>query len=301
MEKACVIVNPVAGNGQSARRWVQAEPVLRANGLDYEVVYTERPGDAVRLARRAAEMGAGLLVAVGGDGTLNEVANGIIEIEAAGSVRLGVVPTGRGRDLCRTVGIPLNHLEAAKRLTNGGELAIDVGRMEYRRNGAAAGRYFLNFAGLGFDVEVTKQANRQRRGGGTIPYLASVVSTLMTYRNPAVELVLDGVPRKMRANMIVVANGRFFGGGMRIAPAASLDDGLFEVVVLGDVGKLELLANLPRIYNGSHVAHPKVSVWRAQDVEVRSAEAVGAQADGDPLGETPVSIHLARRGIRLVI
>ena len=303
MGRAKFIVNPVAGSGGSARRWERLQPLLRELDLAYDWELTAGPRDGVRLAAAAAAAGYETVVAVGGDGTVNEVANGIMQ--AAGgaptSTRLGIIPTGRGTDLCRTVGVPLDCEEAARRLAWMRTVALDVGEVEYMAAGAVERRFFVNFAGLGFDVEVTRRANTiAPRGGGKVPYLSSVFLCLLSYRNKGVELVLDGEVVRRRVNMVVVANGQYFGGGMQIAPQASPLDGLLDVVVLGDLNRLELVLNLPKVYEGSHVTHPKVEIWRVERAEVHSVEPVHLQVDGDPIGETPARIRLIKGALRLL-
>ncbi len=303
MAEARFIVNPVAGGGQSARRWERLQPLLRELGLDHRWELTVRPGDATRLAAAAVEAGCRQVVAVGGDGTVNEVANGLLLATrgAAADVGLGIIPTGRGVDLCRTVGIPLDCEQAARRLLAARAVALDVGEVEYVAHGGGGRRYFLNFAGLGFDVEVVRRASRLSAGGGTVPYLTSVFLSLFSYRNRRLEMVLDGEVVRQKISTVVVANGQYFGGGMRIAPQASPVDGLLDVVVIGDVGKLELAVNLPKIYEGSHLSHPKVQTRRVQQAEMHSVEPVYVQADGDPLGETPVRVHLLQGALRLLV
>jgi diacylglycerol kinase (ATP) len=299
-----VIVNPVAGGGGSAKRWEKVEPLLRQLGFDFEAVVTGKPGEAKVLAAQAAGRGYDSVVAVGGDGTVSEIVNGLMTETggAEGGPRLGIVPTGRGVDFCRTLGVPLDYLEATRRLVNARVVAVDVGQAEYTADGGGRSCYFANFAGLGFDVEVSRRANSiAPRGGGTIPYLSSVFLCLLLFRNKRVEMVVDGEVMRRRVASIVAANGQYFGGGMRIAPQASLSDGQMDVVVLGDLNRAELIFNLPKIYEGTHVTHPKVDVLRARTLEVHSVEPVYFQVDGDPLGETPVRLHLHPAALQVVV
>ncbi|MCL4466343.1 MAG: diacylglycerol kinase family lipid kinase [Chloroflexi bacterium] len=304
MVRNLVIVNPVAGGGSSAKRWERAEPLLRQLGYDFEQTVTGKQGEAQALAAQAAARGYKCVVAVGGDGTVSEIVNGLLTETgvAGGGPRLGIVPTGRGVDLCRTLGIPLDYLEATRRLVDARTVAIDIGEAEYTAAGAARHCYFANFAGMGFDVEVSRRANTiAPRGGGTIPYLSSVFLCLLSFRNKRVEMVADGEVTRRRVASIIAANGQYFGGGMRIAPQASLTDGQFDVVILGDLSRPELVVNLPKIYEGTHVTHPKVDVFRARTLEVHSVEPVYFQVDGDPLGETPVKLCLHPAALQVVV
>lgn len=304
MARITAIVNPVAGGGQSAKRWERLAAAMRDGGLEFDWYQTEGPADGVRLAARAMDAGAPMLVAVGGDGTISEVAHGIMLTTGGqpSDVRLGIIPTGRGTDYCRTLGIPLDGAGAVGRLFGERTLRVDLGELEYTTGGVTNRRYFTNFAGLGFDVEVTRRANASRRGGGgTIPYLSAVFLSLLQFKKKRVELVLDGEVERRRIATIVVANGQYFGGGMRVAPHASLVDGLFDVVILGEMGRLELIVNVPRVYEGTHISHPKVDVRRAGLVEVHSVDPLYVQVDGDPLGETPVRVRVLKSALAVAV
>jgi YegS/Rv2252/BmrU family lipid kinase len=248
----------------------------------------------VELARQAVASGCRLIVAVGGDGTMHEVVNGMVtEAEIPDGVMLGAVSCGTGSDFARTVGLLQEPLDAARRLLHGEDRRVDLGVIHCWRAGEEVVEYFPNAAGLGFDGEVALRVNqRSKAGGGTIPYLISLVLTLVTYENKPVVVTLDDRTLTLRSNFVTVANGRYFGGGMHIAPDARPDDGLFDVVIAGDVTKLELLLQVPRVYRGTHLAHPKVDVYRSSTVRVESDERVVLQADGEYVGEAPATFRL---------
>jgi diacylglycerol kinase (ATP) len=298
------IVNPAAAGGRSAKRWVGILSVLRESEVDFEYVFTTGRGDATRLAREAASAGYRYVVSVGGDGTCNEIVNGLMAVdsEVRKQVRLGIVPTGRGVDFCRSLGLPLDPRAAALRLLADHTMAVDIGEAEFRIGSVDERRYFVNFAGMGFDVEVTRRSNAlSPKGRGTLPYLSAVFVSVFSYRNKPMQMVLDGQVVRQRINMIIVANGRYFGGGMRIAPAACPTDGLLDIVVLGDVTVPELIWNLARVYDGSHIKHPKVETYRAERIEVSCDEPVGFQLDGDPLGELPVKLRVLKSVLNVLV
>jgi YegS/Rv2252/BmrU family lipid kinase len=180
---------------------------------------------------------------------------------------------------------------------------IDLGHVTYRAlKGEERARHFANAAGMGFDAEVTVRANASPFGaGGTIPYLSSLFATLGTYRNKRVQVKVDGEEWRARINSIIVANGQYFGGGMKIAPEAQLSDGEFDVVVLGDLGKIDLVRNVPRVYDGSHVTHPKVTVSSARRVEVDSPDRLLLQADGEVLGMAPATFTIVPSALRIIV
>ena len=304
-----LICNPVSGSGQGLARLSRVKETLRAARVRFAAEVTSRRWDAMRLARSAVLEGCSAVVAIGGDGTFFEVVNGVMDPATAGSspgyhVAVGLVQAGRGSDFGRSAGIPGDVESACARLLGGRTEAIDLGYTRHHTfGGAERGLYFANAAGLGFDAEVSLRANGAPRVfGGTLPYLSSLLLTLGAYRNKRIDVTLDsGEPWHGRVNSVVVANGQYFGGGMRIAPEAALQDGQFEVVVLGDLGKVELVRNVPRVYVGTHVTHPKVSVFRAQRLHADSPDRLLLQADGEVLGTAPASFEVVPAALRLIV
>ena len=298
-----LIVNPEAANGAVGKNWPRIRDFLQAEGARFDAVLTEEPGHATRLARQALDDGYRTIVAVGGDGTLNEVINGLVEEESVDpEVTLGIIPRGTGADFARMVGIPRDYMEACRQLLRLEPRLVDLGRITCLREGREVERYFINAAGLGFDGEVSEVVNRFPKVlGGTITYLACLLISLVTYRNKHVELSFDGQRVRGRINSVVLCNGRYFGGGMFIAPGASLDDGLFDVVILGNLNKLEVVANLPRIYKGTHLTHPKVSHFCAREVHVEARERMFLQAEGELIGEAPATFQIIPQALRVLV
>jgi diacylglycerol kinase (ATP) len=299
-----VIVNPVAANGAVGKRWPQMRDILRAEGGQFDASFTTGPNHATELAREALSAGYRTIVAVGGDGTLNEVVNGlVIEGMVDPMVNLGIIPGGTGSDSVRTLGIPHDYRAACHCLLHSKPDCIDLGLITCVSEGREIQRYFLNAAGLGFDGEVAERVNRSSKAlGGTIPFLSSLFVKLLTYQNKTVKVTLDGQQRlQQKANSIVVCNGRYVGGSMHIAPHAALDDGLFDVVIIGDTGRLEIIANVPRIYRGTHLSHPKVDEYRARKVRVKAQERMLLQADGELIGEAPVTFQIIPQALHVLV
>ena len=206
---------------------------------------------------------------------------------------LGLIPTGTGCDFARSLGIPFSLEAACSRLGNPRATITDLGMVSYTGKEGPEDRYFVNAAGLGYDAEVVSRRNGfNRYFRGTLPYLASLAATLLSYRNKQVSVVIDGNGDQRRINALVLAIGRYFGGGMRIAPNAELSDGLFDIVTLGDIGRIELVRNVPGVYRGSHLRNPKVKVERGTSVRVESDEPVMIQADGELLGVVPAQFQI---------
>lgn len=307
-----VICNPISGSGRGVSLLAQVRGEFDAAGINYEAEVSEKRGDVARMARSAVLSGCSALVVIGGDGTFFEAVNGMMgPVEpanaagaAVGGVAVGLVQAGRGSDFGRSAGVPSDVEAACARLLSGRTAEFDLGHVVYRSfEGETRRRFFANAAGLGFDAEVAMRANAGSRNmGGTIPYLSSLVRTLMSYTNKQVEMSLDGGEAKSaRVNSLVVANGQYFGGGMKIAPLASLSDGLFDITVLGDLTKPDLIRNVPRVYDGSHLSHPKVSSARAAMVHVESSERTLLQADGEVLGMAPATFTIVPRALRMIV
>jgi len=300
-----LIVNPVAANGTVGKRWPRIRDLLRAEGAEFDAVLTERPGHATELACQALAEGHRTIVAVGGDGTVNEVVNGLMvggTVDPA--VALGIVPGGTGADLARTLGIPRDDEGACRCLLRGRRRPIDLGEIICIREGREVRRYFANVAGLGFDGEVADLANRNpltKALGGTIPYLICLFITLVTYRNKNAAVSFDGRSLRGRVNSVIVANGQYFGGGMHIAPHATPDDALLDLIILGDLGKLDFLANVPKVYRGTHLTHPKVDEYRGvKEVRVEAEERMFIQADGELVGQAPATFRVVPQALWVV-
>jgi len=294
-KESLFIVNPVAAGGKTGKVWPEIENRLHSLDLRFDYRFTEAPNHATTLAREGVEQGYETVVAVGGDGTVNEVVNGLMSPGAEkAQATLGVVITGRGSDLARTIGVPSDFREACTRLTGDRTMTVDLGLVQFYREGESCQRYFVNVGGGGFDGEVAERANRAPNFmGGTIPYLSSLVTTLINYRNKDIELVLDEQePMRMVVNSVVVANCQFFGGGMRVAPEADPNDGLFDVIVIGDIDKIEFLMTVPKVYDGTHITHPQVDSYRARRVEVRSKQPLMLQVEGEVCGHTPLTFEI---------
>lgn len=301
--KAFVIVNPVAANGRVAARWPTVREHLAGLGLAFDFRLTERPLHATEIAREAVQAGYSPIVAYGGDGTLMEVVNGLLgEPGQPSAVPLAIIPGGTGSDFVRTLGVPHDYCLACEKFINGTERLVDVGYTVFRGlDGSEQRLYFANVAGLGFDGEVVERVQRSSKAlGGTLTYLLNLFLTLVYYRNKHVSLRFDGQGQDRRMNSVVIANGRYFGGAMYIAPPADVQDGQFEVVILGDFSKPELVINVPRVYKGTHLTHPKVQIHKAREVHVEAKERMLLQADGELVGQAPASFRIIPGVLRVI-
>src|SRR5438309_8569641 len=250
------IVNPSSGAGKAGREWAAVETWLPTSGLPYEVVFTTRPFEATEIAQKAVLESRPVVVAVGGDGTLNEVLNGFFRNEAPipTSSKLAMVPLGTGGDFRRTLRIPSDPKEAIEVLRSGMVRRLDAGCVTYQnQDGSTAVRHFINIADAGLGGDVVYKVNRGSKRLGALTYKVGSGLALLTYKNKPMTMVIDGSTHELaKAQQVVVANCQFFGGGMQMAPSASPTDGVFDVIVIKDAGKIETMRGINDFLNGKH-------------------------------------------------
>ena len=305
---ALVIVNPASGGGQTGRDWSGHERTIRAAGLDCDCVLTQSPGQATGLARDAVREGRPLVVAAGGDGTMNEVVNGFFDgrERIASPTRFGILPLGTGGDFRRSAGVPTRLRAAASALAaalrDGVYRPLDLGRVTYATDSGRELRHFLNVSDAGIGGEVASLVNRgPRLPHGSLTFLVASLRALASWRNVPMRIDLDGEPRREVCQQVVVANAQYYGGGMRIAPLASWSDGLFDVVIVGDVGLKVNLLGLRRIRRGTHLQglSPKISWLRARRVDIDSPSPVRIDVDGEQLGRLPATFEILPSALEL--
>lgn len=298
---AVFIVNPLAGGGKAWSELFHGLP------LEGEVRLTNGPGHATELAREALKEGKRSIVAVGGDGTLNEVVNGffengkIIDPEA----ELGIVGIGTGCDTIKSFRIPRDPrraLLALSAIPGYRARPVDVGRVRFLdHEGKESIRYFINIAEAGIGGAVVGAVNKtSKKWGGFSTFLLGTLETIFRYQNRLLELQLDDLPaRHLVASNVVVGNGRYFGGGMKILPHAEFDDRLLEILVMGDLSPTELLLNLGGVYFGTHVNHPLVETHQARRVRVSSTLPLPIDVDGEQPGTTPAEFEILPHALRV--
>ncbi len=268
------IVNRTAGAGRASKAWDAVAPAMAR--LKAEVAFTGAPGEATTLARRACADGFTHLLAVGGDGTAHETGNGIDRPDVA----LGVLPAGTGNDFARSAGLPFQPQAAVAGLELDRRRSVDLGLCGDRR--------FLNVAGAGFDAEVARLINEgPRKSRGALPYVATAVSLAFRYRSETLGLNLDGHSLSQPCLLAAFGNAQAYGGGMRICPRASLDDGLLDVCIVGGIGSGHILRLLPTVFLGRHLSDRAVSYRQARAIEVTGPASVAVHADGEVLGGLP--------------
>lgn len=288
--KIRTIVNPVAGKGKTRGIISEVKESLEKAVDEVDLVQTSKPGDGYRLSRQAARGDFDRVVAVGGDGTVREVASGLVGT----GTKLAIVPSGMGNDLARSLGVPKDVKKASSIVSTENFRRIDLGRVEEQ---------YFSVLGLGFPVEVMELVNRGENNmlPGPGYFLVSIMRVVFRMKPFGVRLEVDGDGYEDRALAVFVMNPPYTGGGLKLSPGARMDDGLLDVVVIGNAGKRELLGQLPRVYRGEHLDHPKVHLFRGKSVRVETEEELRVELDGDLLTDTPVSTEVVPDALGVVV
>ncbi|MBI4831133.1 MAG: diacylglycerol kinase family lipid kinase [Candidatus Lindowbacteria bacterium] len=304
--RAKFVVNPASANGSTKRAWGRIEQILRKDFDPVDVSFTAGANHATELARKALRNGAEMVVAVGGDGTINEVVNGFFDSGALinpGAV-LGVISRGTGSDFIKTLGIPKQIEAACQTLVGRAAHKCDVGKFTcLDRDGRTIERYFINIADFGIGGETVERVNRTTKAfGGFASFLYGALSTLVAYKGKRVKVKVDDVYESEKlVNNVVVANGQFFGGGMWIAPRARVDDGLFDILVIEHMSLLESLNSIPKLYKGSHIENPKVKYLKGKTVIADSADVVLLDVEGEQVGRLPARFDIIPAAINVKV
>jgi YegS/Rv2252/BmrU family lipid kinase len=294
MKRYKIIVNPTSGRGEGGQSIPEIERLLTEHGLDYELVRTEAPGHAIQLAKEAAAAGFDVVVSAGGDGTANEVLNGLVQASQAGLGKavIGVIPVGRGNDYCFGVKVPMGLAEACQVLAADQRQTIDVG---YVAGGDYPdGRYFGNGVGVGFDAVVGFEALKLKRLHGFPSYIVGALKTIFLYYTaPTVRLEFNDRTIEQPALMVSIMNGRRLGGGFMMAPEGSMEDGLFDLSIADQVSKAKIFYLMLRFMQGTQASHPAIHTYQTSELSITSVNgSLPAHMDGETLCEAGESLQL---------
>jgi diacylglycerol kinase (ATP) len=309
-----VIVNPASARGATAHEWPALAHALATHFGPFNCAFTTRAGEGRAIAEREARAGRSLLIACGGDGTISEVANGILQAGTRGT-ELGILPSGTGGDFRRTLRIPARAVDAAHALRAGRTRAIDVGRVTYiNHTGETESRFFLGVSSCGLSSKVIERVKKERDGwlpvrrsrmlgGGKISFAVATLQTTLSSENTTLRIRLDERPeRRLTVANFCVANARYFGGGMKIAPDAKINDGRFDCIVIGDLSALDILSNGYKLYTGTHLNLRKVYQAHARRVTVHPAknnDHVALEVDGELPGHLPATFEIMPKALRV--
>lgn len=299
-----IIVNPNAGNGKGKKDWDKISEQLNKEKLIFSVRFTERKGHAINYTLEAIADGFRKIITVGGDGTLNEIVNGVFlnNICPTTDISLALVPVGSGNDWGRMFGIPLDYEKAVRIISDNKQMIHDIGKVSFYNGPEKMNRYFINIAGLGFESVVVRRTNIQKDKGrsGKLIYFYSLLMSLLSYKNTKAEIIIDGKKSEADVFSINVGNGRYCGGGMRQTPFARPDDGLLDVTIINNMGKLEIIRNLKILYDGTILNHPKIDGYKCKNIKVSSESIIYTEADGESLGHTPAEFSIVPASINIV-
>ncbi|MEN8222923.1 MAG: diacylglycerol kinase family protein [Acidobacteriota bacterium] len=300
MEKVHIIVNPYSARGKTEYRWENIKSVIKHYFSEFKYIFTEKPNQATEIAREILSDGFNLIIGIGGDGTLNEITNGffsgksnkVINEEAS----LGIIPSGTGSDFIRFLKIPRDFRKSIELIKNSKKKKIDVGKITFPgiENDK---KFFINIADFGLGADVVKKLTEVPESKrGPLSYYTGLLSTIKNYQSKNVEITIDG-NKKVSGKYLIgaVANGGIFGGGMMIAPNAEVDDGYFDLVLVKDMKRLEIVRNTPLLYKGTIINNPKVEVHRAKLIEVTAKEDTNLEFDGEFGGKIPARFEIVER------
>jgi YegS/Rv2252/BmrU family lipid kinase len=284
-----IIANPRAGHGRGTRAIKEFRLLLEASGIEHELFQTQHPGHATELARSLIHKGESRIIVFGGDGTISEVVNATVNSE----IEIGVVSVGTGNDLARSLGLPYNHPgKALEIILRGAPIRVDVG---WERE-----RCFISTLGLGFPAIIAQEANKMKYLKGPPAFFFATYKAIRQLRPIPARITLDDNILDVNCTSILIQNTRFCGGGLLMAPAAQTNDGLFDVVVVNNIGKADLMINFPKIYSGRHLQHPKFSLYRSRSVRIDTPMNLSKMFDGDIYGQTPVNAKVLKEAVTII-
>jgi YegS/Rv2252/BmrU family lipid kinase len=305
-KKTLFLVNPAAGNGSTGMSWPLIASLLEKSLCSYDARLTKGPLDARVMAADALKEGFGSIICVGGDGTLNEVINGIMDYSPAiaSEITVGFIPNGTGCDLAKSISVPKELRRAVRALAEDRTIRMDLGKIRHiDKGGRETIRYFHNIASLGLGGEVVRRVNRtSKRFGPFLSFIWATLLALLTYQTKMVSFSIDGSgPFDQVIWHMAVANGQFQGGGMWVAPGARVDDGLLDITIVGDLTLPRVFTNLHNLYNGKIHSVSKVTSFRGRVIDVFSGSEVFLDVDGEEPGTIPVRIEVVPDAISMIV
>lgn len=302
--KWLVIVNPAAGGGKAGKDWPGIESLLRKHAIDHDVVFSKRSLHAMLLSREKIESGYNKLIVVGGDGTMNEVINGVFGQTRipTDEVMLGMISVGTGNDWGKMFNIPSDYEGAIETIKNQKTFIQDAGLVTYFRSNKTWKRYFINIAGMGFDAKVVSKSNRLKSKGKSSPslYLMTLFTSLLSYRSIKAKIEIDGNTYKRKVFSLSIGIGKYNGGGMIPIPDAIADDGLYSITLIKKMGKLRIIANIKKLYNGKITQHKKVESYTGKTINVDSSSILHLETDGETLGHSPLEFNIIPRSVKVI-
>ncbi len=297
-----LVVNPNAGSGKCQKNWPTIQKLVKRSKIDFEFEFTERKGHAIEITKKLIERGFRKLIVVGGDGTLNEVVNGIFtqdDIDPK-SITLGMIPVGTGNDWCRTFQVPTKYIDAIKLIRDEKTVVQDIGLVNFYDN-AAPDRYFANVAGIGFDATVAHAANKlkDQGKGNALSYMLILIKTLLKYNSKSMQLTVGDRTYNERMFSIGIGIGKYNGGGMKQLPNAIANDGLLDITIIKKITKWTVVKELKGLYDGSFLSHPKIDALQNTVVSFAQNQ-LEIETDGESVGFGPQNFSILPKALRVV-
>lgn len=300
-----MIVNPNAGVGKCRKDWNRISNILTQEGFDYDTVFTEERFHATRLIIDAIKKGYRKIISVGGDGTLNEVVNGILMQSTVSSqeIALGVISVGTGNDWIRTYKIPIDYKKSIAIIKEQETFIQDAGRVSYTTPDGEKNRYFVNMAGMGYDGLVARKTNADKEAGKSNPfvYFYHIFSSLFSYQSADCRIYIDGNTLKKKVFTLVVGIGQYNGGGMKQAPDAITNDGLFDLTMIKEVSRWSVIANVNKLYNGTIKKHKQVEVHTGKKITIESDQKILIEVDGESVGYAPFGFQILPNSLKVIV
>jgi len=288
--KLQIIANPKAGHGRGLENIERLKRLLRLQALDYEILETTAAGEATEIARDLAKKERDRIIVLGGDGTISEVVNGVLGT----TIELGMICVGTGNDIARSLGIPYNNLKASLGV-------ILAGRTKMVDIGMEVDRCFVSALGIGLAANIAARVNKMKTLKGPTSFFVAAYQATVALESLPLCLTLDSKKMEVECVAVLIQNSCYCGGGLLLAPQASMTDGLLDVVVVEKISRTELMFNFPRIYQGKHLGHPKFRIYQAKNISIESLTKVDKMFDGDLFGKTPVRARIAESSVRMVV
>lgn len=301
-----VIVNPNAGRRKGEKDWPEIARLFVEANIRYKSMFTQHRIHAIRMARKYVEMGYQNIIVVGGDGTMNEVVNGIFtqSKRSSNNITVGLIPVGTGNDWCRMFGIPYDYKSAIDVITGGKTFLQDVGWVKFQQEGMEKNRYFVNMAGMGYDALVAEKTNKQKDQGkgGTLSYMLNIFSSLFSFKETMIEISVDGED-VLKAPVFTMNVGicKFNGGGMMQLPNAIPDDGILDMTVIKKLSRFKVVSSVAKLYDGSFTRMPQVKTFKGKSIVINSKPEVYMEADGESLGHSPFKFGIVPKSLKVII
>ncbi len=303
IDKWFVIINPVSGRNKGRKLWHKIKPLLAEGGIVYEFALTEFVDHASSITKQAAISGIRNFLIIGGDGTANDVINGICNSDIPiDTCTVAMLPAGTGNDWVRTIGKYSSLNNIAKSIQNKKTCSHDVGICIYNKNDTEHKRYFINIVGLGFEGHVAKRLFEEKSifRGTKLQYQIAILRSLFVYKHTEMKVTVDGISSDITTLSIAAGIGKFNGGGLKQLPNSKFDDGLLDMTLIGNMSKLKMVLSLPKLQSGAHIKMKEVKTFRGKEIKIESTPYVFIDADGEYLGTTPIALSISDKKLNIL-